>query len=673
MIKITARKLLQYSTDDLWSILTGTFCLVFDNNEEIITNYKETNYSSYAWDFHRNYPNTPLLPKHHVRTILGNNRLGSRTHLNLLGSCMWSVYDAYVNSVSSELEFRDLLAEKVYSITNLMYNDLSFKLEEYVVSLDVLDFISALNNPAIKAANTNAFTLAKAENTNVATIQKTLSDTYSEIEKALFNDPALKNNPISLASSSKLVKMGQVLQCIGPRGLLTDIDSHQFRKPVLRGYAQGIRSLHDSLIESRSAAKSLAFSKSTIRDAEYFSRRLQLMAQVVKNLHYADCGSNEYVLWKVIPDQFDNGELIRKGNLNQLIGKYYLDENGSLKTISKDSKELIGKTIKIRSAIHCAHPDPYGICSTCFGELSTSVPADTNIGQICCTSLAQQSSQSVLSVKHLDTSASIEGIMLDPIHKQLLRVAADNNSYLLSENLKGKNISIIIPAIHASNITDIVDVRVVEDLNITRVSELYEIGVKVGDNGVMSIPVNINKRLASMTYPLLHYIRSKGWVIDDNGNYVIDMSDWDYTKPILTLPLRHFNMSDHSKDVASLLESSVGKMRERDTEVSPNAMLIELFDLVNDKLNVNLAVLEVVLYSAMIVSAENGDFSLPKPWTDHGVGVMEMSMKNRSLSAMMAYEDHQEVVSSPSSYINTNRTDHLFDRILMCGEFESTP
>ena len=97
-------------------------------------------------------------------------------------------------------------------------------------------------------------------------------------------------------------------------------------------------------------------------------------------------------------------------------------------------------------------------------------------------------------------------------------------------------------------------------------------------------------------------------------------------------------------------------------------LLVRLYDLVNDKLSVNLAVLAVILYGAMIVSAEEGDYSLPKPWTSRGLGVMSMSMAYRSMAAAMAYENHRDMITSPLSYIHTNRPDHPMDGILCPSE-----
>lgn len=701
MKTILARTLLNYSVEELWSILTGNFTLRFDNGEELDTNYRETLYSTYAWEFHRRYPLTPLLKEHHLAGVLRGDRLGSDTHLQLLGNVMWAVYDHYTNgnfplhtspiihrrasgvgitqpglAQVSEIEFRDHLAELVYRTSNQMYNDLSYRLSEYVVSLDITDFIEVLKHPRVREVNDSIYERHNNAKTAPAK-QMTLEDTYNVIKDVLQSGKDLPSNPISLAARSKLVNMNQVLQCVGPRGYLTDTDSHLFRYPVLRGYAQGLRLFHDSLIESRSAGKALLFSKTPLQQAEYFSRRLQLMSEVVQHLHPGDCGTTQYLHWKVRPQIIENGQLVHPGDLKQLVGKKYMSEEGVLKTIRASDRHLVGKTLKIRSVTHCAHPDPYGVCATCFGELSLSVPAGTNLGQMCCTSLAQKSSQNVLSVKHLDGSSMVESAQVAIENRQYLRVGADDNSYMLAEDLKGKNVKLVVSAERASNLTDVMEVADVASLNPTRVSELAEITILIED-GVEPVMIGIDvtqgRRLASMTMPLLKYIRANGWSWDERGNYTIDMEKWDWSEPILSLPLRHFNMSDHSQNIASMLESSVDRMQERDTNVSPDAVLVELFDLVNQKLNVNLAVLDVVLYSTMIVSAENGNYELPKPWTTRSLGVYKLTMAYRSLAAAMAYENHREVIVSPLSYIYTNRPSHPMDGLVMPAEvFRDNP
>jgi hypothetical protein len=59
---------------------------------------------------------------------------------------------------------------------------------------------------------------------------------------------------------------------------------------------------------------------------------------------------------------------------------------------------------------------------------------------------------------------------------------------------------------------------------------------------------------------------------------------------------------------------------------------------------------------------------LPKPWTDRGLGVMDMTMDRRSLSATMAYEGHYDVFISPESYTKKNRADHPMDALICPNE-----
>lgn len=665
MKRLSARFLAGMSVEDLKKSLTGQFIVVFDDGE-IVTNHFETIYSAYAWVFHRTYPDTPMLKRHHVQHTLGGKRLNSDTHLELLGEVHWSVYDTYYKpdgtgkvSFSGEPKLRDDLARLLAITSNVMYNEQIEDCDAHVAALDILDFTEAMEHPEIFAANAS-----------VIGTPASISKTYSTIQSVLMDPAKLPHNNLAKAAQSGTVKMGQLLQCIGPRGFMTDTDSHQFAVPVLVGYAMGFRSILDSAMESRSAAKSLMFSKTPLQTAEYFSRRLQLMSQIVQHLHRGDCGSTEYLKWYVKDDVYHGKKRVTKGDLGQLAGKQYLDvDTGTLKVISRDDKHLVKKNILLRSPLHCAHPDPYGICETCFGTLSLSVPERTNIGQMCCTSLAQKSTQNVLSVKHLDGSTEIDDARLDFDGRNYLAVGVVGNTYLLADKLKGKSVHLVIPPERA-NMLDIME-PASETMNVTRLSELAVIGIRIKEANreyIVEVDVSMHRRMASLTKEMLRHIRTHGYGIDDEGNFSIDMKEWDWSHPLLELPLRHRNMSDHSKDIASLLESSMEKMQERDAALSPDSVIVDLHELVNDKLTVNLAVLEVVLLATMIESAERRRYNLPKPWTSKGLGVMRQSMASRSLTSTMAYQDHRDVIMNPLSYIDKNRPDHPFDGILMPRE-----
>lgn len=661
--RISARTLLQYCTAELYNTLTGRFIIVFDDGE-IETNWRSAVYSSYAWDFHRMYPATPILKAHFVDSFLKGGRLQSDTHLKLLGACMWAAFDAVHPTVGGNPQVLiDQMAKLLYQKTNEMFVELSELGEEYVTSLSILDFYDVVRHPVILAAK-------KALPENFS--REELSSVQDLVMTTLTKDDTLRENAISRAVRSKLASQGQVLQCIGPRGFVTDIDSHYFRTPIRPGFAEGIRLFHDSLIESRSASKALEFSKAPLQDAEYFSRRLQFVCQKVKNLHFTDCGSTTYLHWHVRGKTVDplTGEILTPDDLPTLAGKVRVDSEGKYREILATDTHLIGKTVRLRSPIHCKHPDPYGICSVCFGALSYSVPEKTNIGQMCGTSMAQKTSQSVLSVKHLDGSSTVDRIYIDDIQKKYFTISDDGSSYLLNPALAKHEVKFIIPPEHTANLTDVFEVKRVEELNISRVSEMAAISLRVTIDKTeysFDMETRIGRRFASMTHDMLRHLRKKHYTISDRGAYEIDMKEWDYSRPVLTLPLKHYNMSDHSKAIEVLLESSVNESRDRFFERTPDDLLVEFYDLVNSKLNANLAVLEVVLYAYMITSLEDKNYHLPKGDQVGGLGVMELIMSNGSLGAKMAYEGHRKVIVDPEMYLREFVPDHPMDMIL-CPE-----
>jgi hypothetical protein len=655
MIVIKARDLINVPMPELWDTLTGKFILRFDDGDQEV-DAKGTLYSLYGWKtFHGGYPLTPLLKAHHVNAILKGKRLSSGTHLKLLGEHMWATHDAYVGD-SDGVELRDTLTRLVYEATNKMYNELTRQAERDVVSIDITDFIEIMDHPDV------APTLGSLTHD-----QQSITRAYDCLMDFLMNPEKLPENAIVQATQAGLVSKTQILQCLGPRGYLTDINSLQFDKPIIRGYVQGMRTLYDSLIESRSAAKALYFSGDALKDAEYFSRKLQLLCQTVKTLHHGDCGSQYYLPWKVRgPEKNEEGDVIYDGDLKHIQGKYYFSYvTNKLEVISLKDKHLEGTVLNLRSIVSgCNHPDKYGICSTCFGTLTLSVSAKTNIGHLCSASMTGQSTQAVLSTKHRDGSSVIESIFLVSELLPYLNVSSDGNSYLISPNLRNKNVKIILAQDEVFGLSDISIVKDVSALSITRVSAISNIAMSIEHDGVVSqitIPIGFKKRLGSLTYDMLQHIKTNGYEIDNLGNISISLKNWDPKAELITLPMKHFNMGDHSQAIAGMIESRVGAKKDKGDKAAPAAILADLFELVNDKLSVMLPVLEVILYGAMVVDAENNNFDLPKGGMPRELGVISRSLAGRTLSGAMSYQFHRTTTINPFSFTNKHRPSSVMD------------
>ena len=636
-----AREIAAMDVDTLWSLPDGVMKVVFDDGV-VETTTRATIYSAYMWGLYKRYPKTPALCAHH----LGDRRVGSDTHMDLLGKVMWDCYDAY----NGKLEVEEL-CRVIYQATNKIYNDFTYRLEASVKSLSILDFIEVIHHPLIRAANDA-----------VEPTQRSIDATYSIIKKVL-NDPReLINNPVANAAKNGLVSLGQINQCVGPRGYVTDVDSNIFREPILVGYVHGLRSLYDALIESRSASKALTFTEEPLQKTEYFNRRLQLLAASMEYIDMSDCGSKEYLKWRV-----------RAGDLKHLAGKYYLTDKG-LRRISDteaDRKLLVGEAIMMRSVLFCKHKHAAGVCATCFGDLALSVPKGTNIGHVSATALCEQASQRVLSVKHEDGSSSVDAIELSEYDLRFIRVGTDPNTLKLSDRLDRSRVIMVVESKQAEHLPDVFVVEDVKAMPVSNYSDLTEVQFTIisprGKEEPVLIPVSVGSRHSSLSHELLHYVKQHGWSLTANGNYSIDLKDWDAELPLFVLPLKHMNMLDYMATIETFLKATGegGTQKTLKDFTTTEAALAEFYTLVTSRLMVNIAHLEILVKVATIRSDDAKDYRIPLWNQVPQFGKFSQIMGHRSLSAAMAYEQQKRVLNDPSAYLVENRPNHILDALLI--------
>lgn len=643
MDRFKARHFLTISLEDIWELEnTKGMEIEFDDGEVMVCYGNETIFSRYFWEFHVEFPNTPLLASHHLSSLIKDGDFNRNMVGILLNTILWATYDANPDAPV------DTLARRTYYHYNRQYNDLIMRTEAYVGSLNALDFARIINNRKIKELNSEA-----------TPDEKSITATHKKVLEIIKTEPELQDNALAKAARYKTVKEPQMLQCVSVRGYLTDTNSQRFTHPIMRGYAMGFRRFHDSFIESRSSAKSLEFSKRNLQNTEYFSRRLQLMTMTVKRVHKCDCGSQHYLEWK-----------LNKGSFKHCIGKHYLDEGtGQLKTLHVEDTHLIDQVLKFRTTMGCQHEDPDGVCSVCHGELSIGIYESNNLGNQCTISMCGKAAQNVLSTKHLDGTTIIRPLEIEPRFKRFVTESLDGLSYLLVKP-KG-HAYITVDKDEAANLPDIFEIDNVRDLDIYRVSCLNKVLFRSVNGKVETneeVVVSFERRSSSLTFDALEHIKKTRFTVDERGHYVIDLTGWDYTKPFMTLPMQQYNMGDHNRDVAAMIESRVTELKKRDKFTNPAMLLRDFHDLVNEKLDVHLSVLETILYGVMIISAENNNYALPKPGGERGFGVMRRIMAMRSLSAAFAFQGHREVILSPLTYLVKDRPDHPYDAVLMPRE-----
>ena len=114
-------------------------------------------------------------------------------------------------------------------------------------------------------------------------------------------------------------------------------------------------------------------------------------------------------------------------------------------------------------------------------------------------------------------------------------------------------------------------------------------------------------------------------------------------------------------------------IKKRKHNTSTSELLTEFFELVNEKMSVNIAILSVILLATRIVDDTSFDFTIPKDQTIGHFGIHEVNMRYRSVAAMMAYQDHAKLFASPQSYIQTRRPNHPLDALVVPELMYETP
>jgi len=646
--KYTARDLATMPRDSLWAIPDGRIEIVFDDGS-LESSVREAIFSAYTWGYCNYFPEAPLFKRHHINGRVMNPTL----HLRMMEATFWDTYDAYGGELDHER-----MAELTIEMIGELYSDMIRHTDAYVTSLSMDDINEVMCHPAIKEANDKVMESAS---------DLSIARAYDTIESVLMRSPEMDDNMLARMCRSNLIKMGQVKQCVGPRGPVTEIDSTLFRYPSREGFVGGLYSIYNSLIESRTASKSLSFTEKPLQETEYFNRKLQLLAGVIHSVYDGDCGTTSYAKW-----------FFRPGHEKFLAGKYYLDEetNTLQKITSASRMSLSGKEILLRSPGHCATTDSQYVCSTCYGEMALSIQRGTNIGHVAATALCKQASQQVLSVKHLDSSTSNPGLILGEAEERYIRVGMDPNEIFFVPALRDCKIELVVRATEVERLIDINRATGVEMLMPTQISNLTEMALRITrpDGRVLPpdlVMISNGSRRSSFSRPMLAYLQKKGWQLDKAGDIVINLDEWDHDEPILVTPRRQENMLDYMKVIEKFLKA--GKRSAKNTSTDKSLRDYEDFDgglygfyeLVSSRLSVNLVHLELLIKSCLIRSSKHRDYRVPLLGNKFEVGRFDSNIFNRSNGNAMAFEHHRSMWANPASYLNLFRQSTPLDEILL--------
>lgn len=642
--KYEVRELCRLSNHELWTIPDGLIELRYDDGVVITTNRRMQYTVVILRHFYNRWPGVKAKTTHD----LGRRRIKKMTHGEVIAPVLWDVFDEY--GQQGQYVNPETLAYSAYDATNDIYNTMSYQLEEYVQSLSILDFVDVVNHEIIKEAQARVLP-------NAASIDRL----YNTILKVLRDPKELVGNRLADAVRNELVDSNQVLQSVGPRGATTDIDSYIFRTPIMVGFAHGFKSFYDSLIDSRLAAKAQSFTGPPLQTTEYFNRQLQLMAHALMRLYReVDCGSDQYITWRV-----------RAKDLPYLDGKYMLMPDGKLRMVRSTDRHLVDQVIQFRSVLYCRHNDSQGKCKVCYGGLADSIPMFTNIGHVAATNLGEKISQNVLAIKHVERSSSVDGVELNDYEQRYLKIGGNPNHLMLADRVANADrIELVIQAKQAPHISDVDIVDDVDNLLPGFISELTEVLFKVTrkdktDSAMVS--VYSDNRPASLSKPVLHRLKEKGWEINEDSTYTIDLTGWDMDEPVFELPLRHINMLDYAMSIKDFICAAKRKGQGktlRDCTTAEQA-LKEFYQLVSKRLKTNIVHLEILIAATMVRSRTHRDYRLPLYGNAVEFGEFTTTMYLRSMAPAMAYQGQKQVLDRPMLYLVRNRPAHTLDALLV--------
>lgn len=663
---LPVRELFKFTPEEIKQGLRVGLPILFEDNTIIDLTDKEITLLRFLMDVYLTIPDIKIVSKHCFTNYYSDGTLTSSTINKAYSKVYEDAVKFYLLGQGLPRHYLDKLTKKMYQVFEHIYMDLTAKSLEYITSLNIINLLEIQLIPELLESIAHVYNTKHKVPSYIS--QDNIEKNYKILDKIMWNNNAIKHNPIAIGYRSGTMSAGQVRQVLGCRGFTTELDSKIFGIPVAGSFTLGLQDIYEMTIESRSGAKALFLSNKAIQKSEYFARELQLATMVIENLADVDCGSKEYLDW-MVKDYGDGNS-----DLSNLLGKYYLNpDTNQEEEITSKHTHLIGEKIKLRSPLYCKHPDKKTVCIKCFGTLGYSVPAHSNLGHFCATTITEKISQSILSTKHLTTSANSGEITLDDFGSKLFHIK--NNAYYFNDHIftPKTKVELIINQRQFFGIKELKRLNDINNVSITRLSRIEEIIIKItkkdAEPEIYPVKVKFNKTVGSFTTEFIHYAKNKSYYLDDNNNnYVIDISDWRDKLPFIFIPVVEYNFSalaDNTKDL--LRDKKVVKNSGMSTK-TPELLLQSLFDILNLKLTINISLIEIIVYALTVKAGDQDDYGLSRGGENITVMGSSDIIKYRSLGAGYDWEYTVKIMLNPRAFFKEFNSGHPMDIMIKPNE-----
>lgn len=626
----TAQQIANMKRDEVWNLPMGGLMITYDDGEVVKCKTTATIFSWYYWQL--NLKNKAPIKSTH---FIGNDHYKANTHVTMLSTVLW---DSYYEGKQQKVDMFWKLSKIAYEeVTNKMYNDAITFLDEEHSSVDLSDVMDIALHPV------------------VLEIKKRFSDSeidevkaHEEIFTFMTSDhPDMRHNQIAHSVCCDLVDKRQIAQIIGPRANIADISGDVFPHIIEPGYANGLRTLYDQGIESRTASVSLYAQGANLEDSEYTNRQCQLLCSVIRSVDYTPCKGSTTMDWNVVKE--DRKLLL---GINHMVGKTVT------RITHANFDELVGTTIKLRTLFGCGNGKPHQPCIDCVGQNGISLPPGANFGHHAIAETLAKLSQLILSTKHVIANAMISYLNLQAEAVPFVKLGAGKRKdEVYVKRAKTRGWKLRLPREGIGQLPMIRNVPL-DKLSIERVSSLVDMTFVRYVDGQLTEAERVPLKLAGKGSPLsldaLEHLRDKGW--DNHPDFIeIDLNEWDCSKPIVrTLPrgrdvtqtLNNFNsfMMFPAKD------SDLGAKITDFTSVE--AAVQFLAGILQATLPVNLITIQVMVRSLM---AETDSYRIPSDGEEFRYVSGINAIKNRNTGNGFAYQGQPELILNAGTYLGKTK------------------
>lgn len=307
------------------------------------------------------------------------------------------------------------------------------------------------------------FDMELTDDQTIEEIEKTTKAAEKKMVKLIKEDKTNCFRNYVLAGRLKIPQLSKMVCAVGTR---PDIDKTIIPKPIKRNYIRGLQDTAEYYMETITARDAMMTKNDNLPRSGFLSRKINRLTSDIRIKYpVKDCGSTRYLNYFVENDDY----------LDMIDGKYYLDEStNTLKVVDYNTdKNLIGKTLKIRTFITCKCTD--GICKTCVGKVSVRLRG-TRLGALPAIKCINPMSQKALSAKH-DLGTKSIAIVNETLKKYFTNDGMD--FFIKPEYASSRNLQLVI---RSDSIEDIVYTNV--DTNDDEVNTVIALDyIAVRDHG----------------------------------------------------------------------------------------------------------------------------------------------------------------------------------------------